>query len=55
MTDTTFVYVTYIATTTEKLWEALTSSKYTEQYFSATTFNPIGKKAQTLPIQGMEK
>ncbi|OPA80559.1 hypothetical protein BVG16_07500 [Paenibacillus selenitireducens] len=33
MTDTTFVYVTYIATTPEKLWEALTSSDFTEQYF----------------------
>lgn len=33
MTDTTFVYVTYIATTPEKLWEALTSSDFTEKYF----------------------
>ncbi|MGC5326275.1 SRPBCC family protein [Brevibacillus sp. SYSU BS000544] len=33
MTDTAFVYVTYIATTPEKLWEALTSSDYTEKYF----------------------
>jgi len=33
MTDTTFVYVTYIATTSEKLWEALTSSDFTEKYF----------------------
>lgn len=30
---TEFVYVTYIATTPEKLWEALTASEYTEQYF----------------------
>ena len=28
-----FVYVTYIATTPEKLWEALTSSSFTRQYF----------------------
>jgi uncharacterized protein YndB with AHSA1/START domain len=33
MTENSFAYVTYIATTPEKLWEALTSSKYTEQYF----------------------
>ncbi|WP_139491994.1 SRPBCC family protein [Brevibacillus dissolubilis] len=33
MTDTTFVYVTYIATTPEKLWEALTSGDFTEKYF----------------------
>ncbi|MDQ0219321.1 uncharacterized protein YndB with AHSA1/START domain [Peribacillus cavernae] len=31
MTDTTFVYVTYIATTPEKLWEALTSGGFTRQ------------------------
>ncbi len=28
-----FVYVTYIATTQEKLWEALTSAAFTEQYW----------------------
>jgi len=33
MTNTTFVYVTYIATTPEKLWKALTSSDFTEKYF----------------------
>lgn len=33
MTENSFVYVTYIATTPEKLWEALTSSAYTENYF----------------------
>lgn len=36
MTDHTFVYVTYIATTPEKLWEALTSSSFTEKYFFGT-------------------
>ncbi|QRG70201.1 SRPBCC family protein [Brevibacillus choshinensis] len=33
MADNAFVYVSYIATTPEKLWEALTSSEFTEQYF----------------------
>jgi uncharacterized protein YndB with AHSA1/START domain len=33
MKNSTFVYVTYIATTPEKLWEALTSSDFTEKYF----------------------
>ena len=28
-----FVYVTYIETTAEKLWQALTSSKFTEHYW----------------------
>jgi uncharacterized protein YndB with AHSA1/START domain len=36
MYETTFEYVTYIATTPEKLWEALTSSYYTEKYFFKT-------------------
>jgi uncharacterized protein YndB with AHSA1/START domain len=33
MTDTKFVYVTYIATTQEKLWEALTSGVFTKKYW----------------------
>jgi uncharacterized protein YndB with AHSA1/START domain len=37
MTDTTFVYVTYIATTPEKLWEALTKSEFIEKYFFGTS------------------
>jgi uncharacterized protein YndB with AHSA1/START domain len=28
-----FVYVTYIATTPEKLWEALTGGDFTERYW----------------------
>src|ERR1041385_2025839 len=30
-----FVYTIYIATTPEKLWEALTSTRFTERYFFA--------------------
>ncbi len=33
MNKSTFVYVTYIATTPEKLWEALTSGDFTQKYF----------------------
>jgi uncharacterized protein YndB with AHSA1/START domain len=33
MNKTSFVYVTYIATTPEKLWQALTNSEFTKQYF----------------------
>jgi uncharacterized protein YndB with AHSA1/START domain len=33
MNHSTFVYVTYIATTPDRLWEALTSSLFTEKYF----------------------
>lgn len=36
MTNSTFIYVTYIATTPEKLWEALTNSDFTEKYFFGT-------------------
>jgi uncharacterized protein YndB with AHSA1/START domain len=37
MTSESTVYVTYIATTPEKLWAALTSSEFTRQYFSNRT------------------
>ncbi|WP_394139853.1 SRPBCC family protein [Cytobacillus oceanisediminis] len=36
MSYTSFVYVTYISTTPEKLWDALTNSEYTEKYFFGT-------------------
>jgi uncharacterized protein YndB with AHSA1/START domain len=32
----TFVYVTYIRTTPEKLWQALTQPEFTRQFFMAT-------------------
>ncbi len=33
MNNSTFVYATYIRTTPEKLWKALTSSEFTKQYW----------------------
>ena len=33
MTKSTFVYVTYIRTTPEKLWSALTDAEFTQQYW----------------------
>jgi uncharacterized protein YndB with AHSA1/START domain len=33
MNKTSFVYTTYIATTPEKLWQALTNGEFTKQYF----------------------
>ena len=33
MSDAKFVYVTYIRTTPEKLWEALTQPEFTRQYW----------------------
>ena len=36
MNSPKFVYVTYIETTVEKLWNALTQGKFTEQYWFGT-------------------
>ncbi|MCW8130020.1 MAG: SRPBCC family protein [Planctomycetota bacterium] len=36
MSKPEFVYVTYIRTTLEKLWEALTKAEFTEQYWHGT-------------------
>ena len=36
MEKPSFIYTTYIQTTTERLWEALTSAAFTERYWSAS-------------------
>src|ERR1700694_570043 len=36
MEKPSFIYTTYIETTTERLWEALTSAAFTERYWSAS-------------------
>jgi uncharacterized protein YndB with AHSA1/START domain len=36
MADSRFVYVTYIRTTPEKLWQALIEPEFTRQYWAAT-------------------
>jgi uncharacterized protein YndB with AHSA1/START domain len=36
MTGTTFVYITYIRTTPEKLWAALTQPEFTKRYWAET-------------------
>ena len=36
MSKPEFVYVTYIETTPEKLWDALTSSEFTRRYWFGT-------------------
>ena len=33
MTKASFVYVTFIRTTPDKLWSALTSAEFTKQYW----------------------
>ena len=37
MAESQFVYVTYIRTTPEKLWQALIEPEFTRQYWMATT------------------
>ena len=41
-----FVYVTYIATTPEKLWEALTKADFTRSIGSEAASSPSGKPAR---------
>jgi uncharacterized protein YndB with AHSA1/START domain len=36
MADSRFVYVTYIRTTTKKLWQALLAPEFTRQYWAGT-------------------
>jgi uncharacterized protein YndB with AHSA1/START domain len=42
--ETKFVYVTYIRTTPEKLWEALTKPEFMKQYFFGTTMESTWEK-----------
>jgi uncharacterized protein YndB with AHSA1/START domain len=37
MAESKFVYVTYIRTTPEKLWDALTKPEFTRRYWAGTT------------------
>jgi uncharacterized protein YndB with AHSA1/START domain len=37
MSGTRFVYVTYIRTTAEELWDALTKPEFTRDYWAGTT------------------
>ena len=39
-----FVYVTYIRTTPEKLWEALTQPEFTRQYWAGRTVSSTWRK-----------
>lgn len=39
MTKSTFIYVTYIRTTPEKLWEALVDPKFQRSYWAGASFN----------------
>jgi uncharacterized protein YndB with AHSA1/START domain len=53
----TFVYATFIRTTPEKLWEALTSGDFSEKYwmgFRVEVEQKVGGRIRILPPKGME-
>ena len=47
MAKSSFVYVTYIRTTEEKLWEALTDSQFVRKYWFDATIDCTWKKEST--------
>ena len=52
-----FVYATYIRTTPEKLWEALTSGNFSVKYWMGFRFEAdlkVGGKMHIFPPKGME-
>jgi uncharacterized protein YndB with AHSA1/START domain len=57
MKTTEFVYATFIRTTPEKLWEALTSGDFSEKYwmgFRIEVEQKAGGRVRILPPKGME-
>ncbi|MBW4551999.1 MAG: SRPBCC domain-containing protein [Aphanocapsa sp. GSE-SYN-MK-11-07L] len=55
MDKPTFVYVTYIATTLEQLWNALTSETFTQQYWQEAQLQPdwqVGSSVQQINSDG---
>ena len=53
-----FIYATFIRTTPEKLWEALTSPDFSEKYWMGFRFEveqKVGGNVRILPPKGMEQ
>jgi uncharacterized protein YndB with AHSA1/START domain len=50
VSNNTFVYVTYIRTTPEKLWEALTEPEFQQQYFLGAQMQSGWKKGSDWKI-----
>ena len=50
MSKPEFVYVTYIETTPEKLWEALTSSEFSRRYWFGTELRSDWKVGSSLAL-----
>jgi uncharacterized protein YndB with AHSA1/START domain len=58
MENIEFVYATFIRTTPEKLWEALTNGDFSEKYWMGYRIEveqKAGGKIRILPPKGMEK
>ena len=58
MEKTEFVYATFIRTTPEKLWEALTSGEFSKKYwfgFRIEVEQTAGGTVRILPPRGMEE
>lgn len=51
MNKTEFVYVTYIKTTPEKLWKALTTSEFTKQYWFDNTLESDWKVGSSIAMR----
>ena len=49
-----FVYITYIATTPEKLWQALIEPAFTRQYFFGVEFETDWKPSSVIQVPGPE-
>jgi uncharacterized protein YndB with AHSA1/START domain len=45
--NSSFIYVTYIKTTPDKLWAALTTSEFIKQYWFGVTIDTDWKKGST--------
>lgn len=57
MDDKTFVYIAFIKTTPEKLWEALTDSSFIEQYWFGSSFETdwkVGSKIVEIHKNGKQ-
>ena len=54
MDKPTYVYVTYIHTTAEKLWKALTNSEFTRQYWFGISFNTDWRVGSNLVAQNSD-
>ncbi|MES2707298.1 MAG: SRPBCC family protein [Verrucomicrobiota bacterium] len=54
MEKSAFVYVTYIRTTPEKLWEALTQPEFTKQFFFGCTMETEWKAGAAWKLVGSD-